>query len=200
MDRTAPVSHPVHELIAKRFSPRIFSSRALDDATLASLFEAARWAPSSFNEQPWSFVIAKREDQAGFERLLDCLVPGNQTWAHTAAVLAISVAHLNFIRTGKANRHALHDVGLASATLALQATALGLGIHMMSGFDVEKSRAVLHIPQGFEPAAAIAFGYAEEKESLPEAERERLKNPRTRKPLSDFVFEGKWGSKAAGLP
>ncbi len=192
MKRTAPVSHPVHDIIAERHSPRCFAARAIDATTLASLFEAARWAPSSFNEQPWRFVIAPRGDKESFDRILDLLTPGNQGWAQTAAVLGVSTAKKTFTRNGKPNRHALHDVGLASALMAAQATAHGIGMHMMAGFDRERAQAELAIPEDFEPVAAFALGYPEEAENMPDSERERLEKPRQRKPLQDLLFLGSW--------
>ncbi len=191
-DETTP-NLQLHELIRARVSPRFFAPRPVDLRTLALLFEAARWAPSSFNEQPWGFVFAIRDDRENFDRIFDCLVPGNQTWAHSAAVLMISVARLAFTNNAKPNRHAIHDVGLASATMTLQATALGLGVHMMSGFDVAKTRTSLAIPDGFEPVAAMALGYPESHANMPEKIRERALAPRHRKPLGDFIFQGRWG-------
>ena len=199
MKRTAPVAHPVHEIIAERHSPRCFDGRSINPETLASLFEAARWAPSSFNEQPWRFIIARREDKADHDRLFDLLTPGNQTWAQTAAVLAVSVAKTTFTRTGKPNRHAFHDVGIASGLLAAQATAYGIGVHMMAGFDRERAKTELAIPDGFEAVAAMALGYPEEPGNMPDAERERLEAPRTRKPLSDMLFLGQFGQPVKGI-
>jgi nitroreductase len=193
MRRPAPVDHPIHEIIRERFSPKGFSERAVDDATLASVLEAARWAPSSFNEQPWYFVVARREDETAFARVLDCLTPKNQAWAKTAAVLILSVANLSFTHNGSANRHALHDVGLASAHLAIQAAALGLGTHMMAGFDAARARAAFAVPEGMEPVAVIALGYPAALESLSPESRERARAARQRKPLKDFVWSGTWG-------
>lgn len=199
MSTPAPAAHPIHELIAARSSPRIFSDRPVAPDVLAAIFEAARWAPSSYNEQPWSFVFAPHSDKEAFGRIFDCLVPGNQTWAHTAAVLMISVAHMTFAANCKPNRHAFHDVGLASGSMALQAAALGLGIHMMSGFGVAKAREVLGIPDGFEPVAAIALGYPEHPDKMAPEHRERVLKPRTRKPIGEFAFAGNWGRGATGL-
>lgn len=200
MKRTAPVSHPVHDIIAERHSPRCFSDRAIDAKTLASLFEAARWAPSSFNEQPWRFVVATRADKAAFDRIVDLLTPGNQGWAQTAQVLGISVAKKTFTRNGKPNRHAFHDVGLASALMAAQATAHGIGLHMMAGFDGERARSELGIPEDYEPVAAFALGYPEEPENMPDSERERIEKPRQRKPLEELLFGGRWDAPFKGIP
>ena len=194
-DETTP-HHQLHELIRARVSPRFFTPRPVDLRTLALLFEAARWAPSSFNEQPWGFIFAIREDRENFDRIFDCLVPGNQTWAHSAAVLMVSVARLTFTNNPRPNRHAIHDVGLASATMILQATALGLGVHMMSGFDMAKTRTSLAIPDGYEPVAAMALGYPESHANMPEKIRERALAPRSRKRLAEFVFNGAWGIPA----
>ena len=171
---------PIHELLQKRYSPRAFDGRTVAKETLRTLFEAVRWAPSSFNEQPWRFIVATQEDMAEFERLLSCLVPGNQTWAKNAPVLALSVAKLHFTRNDKPNRHASHDVGLAVAQLVTQATALGLAVHQMAGFDIEVARTTYTIPESFEPVAAIALGYSAEEPSA----------SRTRRPQDELVFQG----------
>ncbi len=199
MHNPAPVDHPVHELIQRRWSPRVFSDRPVEAATLLTVLEAARWAPSSYNEQPWSLIVATREAPEDFERLLACLTPGNQSWARHAPVLMLSVAKLAFARTGKPNRHALHDVGLASAQLALQATALGLAVHFMAGFDGALARQAFAIPDGFEPGAAAALGYHAKIDDLPDEARQKALAPRRRKPLQEFVFSRTWGEPAALL-
>ena len=188
----------IHDLLRKRWSPVGFAPVAVDDAVKRTLLEAARWAPSSFNEQPWAFVVAGREDRAGFERLLQCLVPGNQAWAGRAPVLALSIAKLRFDRTGRDNRHAFHDVGLAAATLVLQAEALGLSVHQMAGFDVERARSLLRIPEGHDPVAMMAIGYHGDPASLSEELRRRELAPRTRRPLGEIVFGGIWGEPSFG--
>lgn len=196
MKKPAPVGPRVHELLRERWSPRAFADRGVDPEDLRALLEAAQWAPSCFNEQPWAFVVARREDGEEFERLLGCLVPGNQAWARSAAVLMLSVAKLRFERNGKPNRHAGHDVGLAVAQLTAQATALGLGVHQMAGFDADAARSTYSIPEGWEPMAAIAVGHPGDPDALPDGLRERELGPRSRKPLSDFVFAGEWGKSA----
>jgi len=193
MSQSAETQHPVHELIRERRSPRAFSGRPVEPSKLRGLLEAARWAASSFNQQPWHFIVAAQEHPEEFERLLDCLVPGNAQWARRAPVLMLSVAKLTFDANGKPNRHALHDVGQATANLALQATAVGLAVHQMAGFDAARAREVFAIPEGFEPVAAIAVGYPGDPEELPAALREKERAPRTRRPLGEFVFGGTWG-------
>lgn len=192
MEKPAPTEHDVHELIRDRWSPRAFSDRAVGDAELRSFLEAARWAASCFNEQPWRFIIARRESPAEFDQLLSCLSETNQRWAKGAAVLMLSVASMAFAKNGKSNRHALHDVGLAAAQLTLQATALGLAVHQMAGFSMERARERFAIPEDFEPVAAIAVGYPGNPDDLPEDLRERERGERSRKPQSEFVFAGKW--------
>ncbi len=196
MNKPAPVNPRVHELIRERWSPIAFDSRPVEPEVLHSLLEAAQWAPSSFNEQPWSFLVATREQVEEHARLLDCLVPGNQGWARHAPVLMLSVAKLAFERGGKPNRHALYDVGQATAQLVLQATAAGLAAHQMAGFDGDKARATFGIPDGHDPVAAIALGYPGDPEALPENMRGRELAPRRRKSLSELAFAGRWGKAA----
>lgn len=196
MEKPADSQFPIHELLRRRWSPRAFSDRAIEAETLRSLLEAARWAPSSYNEQPWSFLVARKENGEEFARMLACLVPANQAWAGDAAVLLLSVAKLRFDHGGKPNRHAFHDVGLASENLVIEATARGLFAHGMSGFDVEKARETFGIPASHEPVAAWALGWAGDPAALDEAARERELAPRTRKPLESFVYSGNWGEAA----
>lgn len=197
MEKPAETRHPVHELIERRWSPRAFDARPVEPEKLRSLLEAARWAASCFNEQPWSFVVgAKGAEGDAYERLLSCLAEANAVWAGRAPVLMISVARLAFARNGKPNRHALHDTGQAAAHLALQATALGLAVHQMAGFDVSKAREQFNIPEGFEPVAAIAVGYPGDPEDLPEDLRAKELGPRTRRPLEEFVYGASWGQSS----
>jgi len=191
-ERPAPTDHEILELLARRWSTRAFTSQSIDPEILRRLFEAARWAPSSGNGQPWSFLVARKEDTAEFERLASVLNPGN-AWAKSAAVLGISVAALD--RTpGKPNGHAWHDVGLACENIALQSTALGLSMHMMGGFSTEKAREVFEIPERWAPVAAFAIGYPADPATLSEELRAKDLTPRQRKPIREFVFSGKWGT------
>lgn len=186
MENPASLDHPVHSLIERRWSPYAFSDKPVDPADLASLLEAARWAPSSYNEQPWRFIVATRDNPEAYRRLLECLVPANREWAGKVPVLMLSVASMNFAKNGKPNRHAWHDVGLASAMLALQAADIGLAAHFMAGFDVDRARESFAIPDGFEPAAAIAVGH-HPAESAGESP-----SPRNRRPLDEFAYAGAW--------
>src|SRR5215471_462570 len=126
MANSAPSDSPIHELIRDRWSPRSFADRAIPDETLRSLFEAARWAPSSNNEQPWAYVVATKDDNANFEKILGTLVEFNAGWAKNAAALAIAVAELSFAKTHSPNRNAQYDTGAATALLSVEATARGL--------------------------------------------------------------------------
>jgi nitroreductase len=193
MEKPAQTDYPIEEIIQRRWSPRAFSDRMVEAEKLQSLFEAARWAPSSFNEQPWFFIVATKEKPEEFAGLLSCLVEGNQQWARLAPVLMVSVAKLNFDKTGKPNRHAFHDVGLAMGNMLVEATALDLFVHQMAGFSPEKVRELYRVPDDFEPVAAIAIGYGVPGDKVPEQFRERELGSRSRKPLNSFVFEGKWG-------
>jgi nitroreductase len=190
---------PVHELIRNRWSPRAFSDKPVPAEILRSLFEAARWAPSSNNEQPWAYLVATKDDADNFAKMLGVLVEFNANWANQAAVLALSMAHLKTQREGKPNRVALHDVGSATAQLTFEANSHGLLVHQMAGFDAAKARETFAIPADWEPVAAIAIGYPGDPESLPEKLRERELAPRIRKPLSEFVMSGGWGHTAPFL-
>jgi len=194
MDKPADTQSPIHDLLQRRWSPRAFSERPVEPEALRSLLEAARWAPSSNNAQPWNFLVATNEDQADYGRLLSCLMDGNIPWAQRAPVLMVSVARMSFEDDGTPNRHAFHDVGQAVANLSIQATALGLFVHQMAGFYPEKVRDLYGIPQEFEPVAAIALGYPGDPDTLPERYRQREMAPRERKPLAEIVFSERWGS------
>ena len=189
----AVTDYPVQDLIASRWSPYSFADKLVSDEELRSLFEAARWAASSNNEQPWSYIVAKKEDAGEFARLLSCLVEANQAWAKSASALALSVSRLNFARNDKPNRAAIHDLGLAAGNLVLEATARGLAVHQMIGILPEKAREVYSIPDGHEPLTALAIGYAGDPADLPAELRVRDAARRPRKPLKEFVFGGKWG-------
>jgi nitroreductase len=196
MQKPAPTDVPLNELVRERWSPRAFADRLVAPEILRGLFEAARWAPSSNNEQPWAYIVATKDDPANFEKLLSVLVEFNVSWAKNAPVLVLSVAHLKAQKDGSPNRHALHDVGSASAQLTFQANSHGLYVHQMAGFDVDKARQVFAIPPDWEPVAAMAIGYLGDPESLPQRLRDRELAPRTRKPLSEFVITGGWGHTA----
>ena len=200
MEKPAATEFPIHELLARRWSPRAFAERPVEREKLLALFEAARWAPSCYGDEPWSYIVARKQDDGeAYERLLGCLVEGNRVWAQAAPVLALSVARAAFARNGQPNPHAWHDVGAASMSLCVEATALGLFVHQMAGFDAAQARAQFGIPQGFDPVAALAIGYPGETQSLPEKLRQREMAPRLRKPVAEFLFTSGWGQRATVL-
>lgn len=193
-----PVQREVLEPIAKRWSPRAFADKPVQQEKLLSLFEAARWAASSYNEQPWRFILATKGEPEAFDKVLSCLREGNQGWAKDAPVLMLTLVKKTFSNTGGENRHARHDLGQAVAHLALQAAALDLYIHQMAGILPDRAREVFEVPDEFEVVSSIALGYVGEPESLPEDLRakEGQGRGRTRKPLSDLVFEDSFGQGA----
>ncbi|HUG10526.1 MAG TPA: nitroreductase family protein [Opitutaceae bacterium] len=193
----ASTDYPIHELLSERWSPYAFADRLVAEADLHSLFEAARWAASSYNEQPWTYFVATRATPVEFERLLSCLVLANQAWAKAAPVLVLCVVSTKFAKNRQDNRAAVHDLGLASANIVTEATARGLSVHQMIGILPEKARELYQIPQHFEAWTAMAIGYAEEADAITGDLRERDLAPRTRKPARAFVFEGSWGKTAA---
>jgi nitroreductase len=193
MLKEARTDHPVQAAIARRWSPYAFADRDVSDADLCALFEAARWAPSSYNEQPWSYVVATRSRAAAFERLLSCLAEANQLWARAAPVLALGVATLRFRRNDKPNKAALHDLGLAAGNLVLEATARGLHVHQMIGIEPERAREVYAIPEGSEAVTALAIGHAGDPSILPPKLEAIDRAPRERRPLREFVFADAWG-------
>ena len=196
MEKPAVTKHPVHDLIARRWSPRAFSAKAIPANVLHSILTAGSWAASSYNEQPWYYIVVSKADSADeFQKMVDCLVEQNQEWAKGAPILMISVMKTTFSREGNPpNRVAMHDVGAASTTMALQAVAHGVFVHQMAGIFPEKIRSTYKIPQGYEPVAALAFGYPGESEALSEDFRHAEKAPRVRKELKEYVYSGLWGT------
>jgi nitroreductase len=190
------VGMEIHDVLRGRWSPKVFSEEPVEPEKLRTILEAARWAPSSFNEQPWSFILARRENPQEYNALLRSLSEKNQGWARRAPVLILSVAKLNLTINGQLNRHAFHDVGLATANLIIQASALGLFTHPMGGFSVEKARAVLGIPEGYEPVTVIALGYLPELIESGELPLPLVAKNRSPKRLDAFLYEGHWGHRA----
>jgi nitroreductase len=194
--KQAALDHPIHDLLARRWSPYAFADRPVPVEDLRSLFEAARWAASSYNEQPWRYIVATKENPAEFERVLSCLVEGNQPWAKGAPVLALGCAALKFAANNTPNAVALHDLGQASAALTVEATARGLFVHQMAGILPDRARELYQIPADAQPLTGVAIGYLGSPDALPEAYRKRDLAPRQRKPLVEFVFAKQWGAGA----
>jgi nitroreductase len=191
--KKAATGHPILQVLAERWSPYGFEDRSVSEADLRSLFEAARWAASSYNEQPWNYLVATRENPQEFGRLLSCLVEANQAWAKAAPVLVLGIVRLQFAKNNQDNRAAVHDLGLAAGNLVAEATARGLSVHQMIGILPDKAREIYQIPEHFEAWTAMAIGYKADPAKLPDALKERDLAPRQRKPLSEFVFTGHWG-------
>ena len=188
----APADHPLLDAIAVRRSPRAFDpDRPLAEADLLPLLEAARWAASSSNLQPWRLAWALRGDPA-FARLLACLNTGNAAWAHRAGALLLGCA-VAAKPDGSPNGHAGHDLGAALAQLAIQAAATGIGAHAIGGFDREAARRALHVPGGVDPVTAVALGWPGDPALLDEGRRAKELAPRTRLPLAEVAPRGGWG-------
>jgi nitroreductase len=191
--------HPINESLANRWSPYRFEPREVEDHKILSCLEAARWAASSFNDQPWSWIVARRQDTNPFEQMLTCLLEANRIWASNAGALILTVTRSTFRYNGKPNRVALHDLGVAAAQLTLQAGELGLHVHQMAGVNLSLIRQLYGIPAGFEPQTAIAIGYADLSQPADELAKQlhqRETGPREREPLSNQVFAEKWGEQA----
>jgi len=196
-DRRATTRAPLHDLLALRWSPRAIDTRPVTREQLVALFEAARWAPSCFNDQPWSFVVGVKGEGArdgnAWQIVHDLLVPQNQVWASRAPVLALSIARTNFAFNGKPNRHAFHDTGAAALALSVQAQALGLVVHQMGGFDVAGAQRVLALPKDHEAVAALAIGHPAAPDVLPPELAARETAPRERRALATVLFGGTFG-------
>jgi nitroreductase len=191
--KNAETKYTIHSIIAERWSPRVFDpTRPVERDKINSLMEAARWAPSSNNEQPWSFILFEEKVPDLLDQARECLSSGN-FWAKKAPLLILSVARTHFSENRKENRHAFHDVGLATENLLLQAFHLGLITHPMAGFDVRKSEQFFSIPEKNIPVAMIAVGYPGNIDTIPVELRDRELAPRNRIGLSQFVFNGMWG-------
>jgi nitroreductase len=193
MEKPADTHYPIHDLLSRRWSPRAFAERAVEPEKIQRLFEAARWASSCFNEQPWMFMMATNAQPSEHAKLLGCLVEANQVWAKKAPLLIITFAKLYFAHNGKPNPHALHDIGLAVGNLVVQATAMDLVVHQMAGIHPEIIRTAYAVPDGYDPVTGLAIGYSGDPSSLPEEIRERELAPRSRKTLQKFVFSKTWG-------
>ncbi|MDP2586999.1 MAG: nitroreductase family protein [Candidatus Komeilibacteria bacterium] len=195
-NKPADVKYPINELAKNRWSPRVFADRPIEEEKIMLLFEAARWAPSSFNEQPWRYIYATKDDQEKFKQLFSLMGEFNQGWAGKAWLLAVSFVKKNQTKNGQPNYYAMHDTGAASFSLVLEAVNQGLMGHQMAGFDKERAVAEL----GFDPAeyqagSMIAVGYpptlADLEKLTPEQQTSELSD-RKRKVLTEILFKGKF--------
>ncbi len=180
----------LQSFISERFSPLAFAEQQLSEEKIRLLFEAARWAPSAFNEQPWRFIYATKSQPSEYNLLLSFLIEGNRIWAKNAPLLGISLARVNSQYNGKPNKYAFHDLGLAMGGLLAQATSMDIKVHQMAGFSVENAREGLLIPKEYEPVAMFTAGYYGKPDELPEDLRKRELTERKRKPLSEIVSVG----------
>ena len=185
--KQAPAAAGIPELLRKRWSPRAFADREIAADDLEKLFVAASWAASSFNEQPWRFLVGRRGDGT-YKKIFDALMEFNQLWAKSAPVLVLAVGKKTFSHNSSPNKYGLHDTGAATAYLVLQATALGLHAHSMAGFDQEKARNSFAIPADYDIGAVTAVGYLGDPYTLPEQMRKGELAPRSRKAVAEFVF------------
>ena len=194
IDKNAVTSTPITSLVARRWSGRAFDpARAVSRDDVIKLLEAARWAPSCFGDQPWRYLVWDRSgDAQAWQRAFDCLVEGNQKWVRNAPLLMLSCADGAFAGNDKPNRWGQHDTGMASLSLTMQATELGLMVHQMGGFDDTKARAEFSIPERFAPMAMIAVGYQLAREAVPAEMQEKEFAPRNRRGLGESFFAAAW--------
>ena len=183
--------YDIEDLILQRWSPRAMAGQPLPESELLRLFEAARWAPSTYNEQEWRFIYAHRETES-WHSLFDLLAEANQAWCQAAAVLIVVVSHKVFERNGKPNRVHSFDAGAAFQNIALQGAAMGLVVHGMAGFDYEAARTTLEVPDDYDIEAMIAVGLPGDRANLSEELRER-EQPSGRKPVRELISEGRFG-------
>jgi nitroreductase len=195
LEKNAVTATPIHELLERRWSPRAYDkTKPVSRAQILALLEAARWAPSCNGDEPWRYLVWNRaDDEAGWQKAFDTLSENNRKWCANVPVLMLSCAGSVFGHSGKPNRHAQHDTGMASLNLSLQAVALGLVAHQMGGFESEKIRAAFSIPADYTPMAMIAVGYQADPKVLPEDVKAKELTPRKRKPLGECFFAGGWG-------
>ncbi len=185
------IPNSIDHNILNRKSLFSFSSKHVEEEKLSLIFEAARWAPSSFNAQPWRYIYT-RKDEEGYKDLFSLLADGNKIWAYSAPILILTLTEVFDVKKKRSNRFAFHDLGLSTAMLMLQAGSLGLFTHPMGGFDVDRAKTLFDLPSGFEPGAMIALGYPGDPSKLPEDIFKRHNAPRIRKNPDEFVFKGNW--------
>ena len=187
MKHAQPSTPGVLPVILERWSPRAFADRDVSPADLKVIFEAARWAPSSFNEQPWRFIVGHRDSET-YKKIAETLVPFNHGWATLAPVLILSVAKTRFSNNDSPNNYALHDLGAADGFITLQAASMGIATHQMAGFDQAKAREAFAIPEIYAIGSVMAMGYKGEPSLLGESYQGQEQSPRSRKLLSEIVL------------
>lgn len=200
LEKRAQTKVPIHDIIAKRWSPCAFeSSKPIKREELLALLEAARWAPSCYGDQPWRYIICdKKTNLSAWVKLLSCLADANQVWAKNAPLLILVTYINNFGHNGRANRWAAYDTGASMENLILQAVSMGLMAHPMGGFDVTKVGEIFNVPPDFTAMAVIAVGHQAESNILDSTLKEREAAARERLPLDKLFFEGDWKNPIAG--
>jgi nitroreductase len=191
--KPAITSRPVNELIRQRWSPRSFTDRAVDHDTLVALFEAARWAASCNNLQPWRYIIATKNDQEAWEVAQNCTLDRNQRWTRLAPVIGYVMAEPVPLPGDRANLWHQFDAGMASAQLTIEAESRGLVVHQFAGIDYDAVRETYEVPSHVDIICGIVLGYQGDPEVLIEDLPGREREERKRNPLSDFVFQGRYG-------
>ncbi len=186
----------IHELLEKRYSPKAFDDKNIEREDLIKLLEAARWSPSSMNEQPWRFIVGVKNEDETHDKIYDTLADGNKLWAKNAPVLILTIASNFYQRNGEPNKHAGYDLGQAIANLTFQASAQELYVHQMGGFSAQKAKELFDIPEGFTPMSVVAIGHLGNSEDLPEKVRPADKSKRKRKELEEIVFQDYFGNKS----
>ena len=193
MKKSTEFDAPVLEVIKNRRSRRAYAEKSVEPEKIRSLFEAARWAPSSLNEQPWLYIYATRDQEALYSKIFEAVKEGNKVWARHAPLLIVSLIRKNFIRFDSPNPSAKYDLGAANAFLSLQAAHLGLNVHQMAGFETQAMISNLRIPERYEPVIVMAIGYPGDIESLPENLKARELSPRERYVETEFVMNNAFG-------
>ncbi|MBO2008191.1 nitroreductase family protein [Hymenobacter negativus] len=185
--------HEILPVLTQRRSPRAYTNKPIPAEVVEQVFTAASSSASCFGEQPWRYILGNQSTSPeAFQKILGSMMEFNQVWAKNAGALVVGVAKLNFSHDNNPNNWAKYDVGQATATLAIEATELGLQIHQMAGFKPDVLRTSFNIPEGYEPVVVFTLGYPGPASDLPDPLREREEAPRTRKPLAEFLFEGAW--------
>jgi len=185
----------IDKYIKERWSPRAFDNKALEKETLKAIFEAAGRAASSYNEQPWRYIIGKKGSES-YDKLFECMNEWNQSWAKTAPVLALGVVKNTFSNNGKPNNHAAHDLGAASAHLTMKAFVENVYVHQMAGIFPDKAKEIFNIPDGYEVITMLAIGYEGDKNQLPKDIAKQENGPSSRKNLNEIIFHNKWDESA----
>lgn len=192
MNKEATTDYEIMDLLKKRWSPRAFSDKIVEKETLGKLFEAAHWSASCYNEQPWRFIVATKENQENYQKVFNCLVEGNQIWAKSAPVLVIIIGKKTFTHNSQKNDWYQYDAGQSAAHLSVEAMKENLYVHQMAGINKSLIKDEFKIPDDFEPLAGMAIGYLGDPNILPEGLKEKELEVRIRKSLKSLVFTGNW--------